>query len=40
MNKQEKIQEIFDYYKQQPDRSDQEMVVALLRELSGCSRLY
>lgn len=33
MNKQEKIQEIFDYYKQQPDRSDQEMVVALLREL-------
>ena len=33
MNKQEQLQEIFDYYKEQPDRSSQEMVVALLREL-------
>ena len=27
MNKQEQLQEIFDYYKEQPDRSSQEMVV-------------
>lgn len=33
MNKEEKIQEIFDYYRQQPDCSSQEMIVALLREL-------
>ena len=33
MNEEEQLQEIFNYYEQQPDRSSQEMVVALLREL-------